>query len=79
MMLKGDHVGDAPGLIPVPPVPGMIGVLLTLAMSVVTAISVARWQHRLLAQRPLHMSYIVMVILVILTLMCVPIPFIHKL
>ena len=58
--------------------PGAKGVaflVMLVGLSIVSAVLVAKWQHRVLARCRLRTNYIVLAILIILTILCVPTPF----
>ena len=53
------------------------GLLLMLLISIAVAIAATRWQSRFLDKKPLWISYLVLVVLVILALTIIPFPYVN--
>jgi hypothetical protein len=58
--------------------PAVLALVVVLLGAATTAFATARWQHRILARRSPRTSYIILVILTILTLSFVPAPYYYS-
>jgi len=51
----------------------VVSVLLSVALSIIGG----RWQSRILESKPVRVSYVVLVVMIVLGFLCLPAPFIY--